>query len=303
MAKVTIITATYNRSAFYENLKRMVANQDYPHELLEWIIMDDSPASHSAYFPPLLDGIRVQYYHLQKKISLAHKRDLLNHKAGGKYIVNFDDDDYYPACRVSHAVDMLVKGGGNLAGGGIMYMYFTSNKRIYRLGPYCANHATAATMAYTKEYSSNHSFGTGHYAEESTFTEDWKSPMINLVPEKTVLALSHSENTIDKNIFLQGRYGQLGVTVHETDKHIDDFITEPDIFAFYSGLGYDGSKSTIATLEVVKKLETASHDIEHKHNVATANRIVNDLVREQARINIRRMFIDRLEPYPTPKLS
>jgi glycosyltransferase involved in cell wall biosynthesis len=301
--KVSIITATYNRSHFYENLKRMVANQDYPHDRIEWIIMDDSPVSHSSYFPDVVAGIKVQYYHLLKKIPLARKRDLLNHKATGQYIVNFDDDDYYPASRVSHAVDMMVRNAGNLAGGGIMYMYFTSNKKIYRLGPYCANHATAATMAYSKEYSRKHSFGSGHYAEESTFTDGWKQPMIDLAPEKTVLALSHSENTIDKNIFLDGRYGQLHVTVHETDKRLEDFIQEADILDFYRSLGYDGSKSTISTIEVKDILEKSANDIEQKYNVATVNRIINDLSREQSRVNIRRVLVDHLEPYPTPKFT
>ena len=56
-------------------------------------------------------------------------------------------------------------------------------------------------MAYSKEYSRAHSFGEGGYAEESKFTDNWKSPLVDLQPEKTVLALSHSSNTIDKNIF------------------------------------------------------------------------------------------------------
>ena len=46
-------------------------------------------------------------------------------------------------------------------------------------------------------------------------TESWKHPMVQLDPMKTVLALSHSDNTIEKTMFLEERYGHIGRTVHE----------------------------------------------------------------------------------------
>ena len=255
---VSIVTCTYKRHQFLDNLKTMVIAQDYPHDKLEWIIIDDTPDIDSSdLFPSKLDGISVHYFYLKKKIPLAHKRTLLNHKAIGKYIVNLDDDDYYPTCRVSHAVEKLMETGHPLAGSSKMFMYFSKDKSIYQLGPYRENHGTAATLAYTKEYTETHDFGKGNYAEEGVFTENWKHPMAILDPFKTVLALSHTNNTIEKTMFTEEKYGHLGRTVHETKHVLGDFInskTENEVYKFYDTLKYE-YKTNEFTKEVIDKME------------------------------------------------
>lgn len=258
----------------------MVKAQDYPHDKLEWIIMDDTPGiDSSSEFPKELDGITVRYYYLQKKVSLAKKRNLLNYQAQGKYIVNMDDDDYYPPCRVSHAVENLMKHGTPLVGSSKMFMYFSKDGSIYQLGPYRENHGTAATMAYTKEYTLSHDFGDGHYAEEGVFTEGWKHPMAQLDPMKTVLALSHSDNTIEKTMFLEERYGHLGRTVHETQLTLDNFVNkekEGIVHQFYSELSYE-YKTNEYTDEVIGKMEKNAAEAAMKYRQVAAQRMMQDL--------------------------
>lgn len=239
---VSIVTCTYNRVQFYENLKKLVAYQDYPHDRLEWIIADDSPISYPDKFPVYLDGISVRYFHLKQKIPLGKKRDFVNMLAKGKYIVNMDDDDFYPPCRVSHAVENLIKSGYPLAGSTTMFMYFCKDRKIYQFGPYNTSHATAATFAYTKAYADTHTFfdpSNGNYAEESTFTENGKTPMIQLDPMKVVLAVSHTDNTIEKTMFLEAKYGQIGRTIALTGFQLSDFIKPDDIYNFYLTMPYE----------------------------------------------------------------
>jgi glycosyltransferase involved in cell wall biosynthesis len=253
---VSIVTCTYNRKIFYENLKHIVADQNYPHDLLEWVIVDDSTESNAEMFPAVLDSISIRYFHLKNKIPLGKKRDFINRLAKGKYIVNFDDDDYYPPCRVSHAVDMLKKTNLSIAGCNIMFMYFCKNKQIYQLGPYGDNHATAATFAYTKEYTKTHTFfdpANGHYGEESVFTNNWQTPMAQLDPMKTTLTLSHTDNTIEKTMFLEEKYGQLNKTVRLTGLKISDFMGE-DYQQFYLNIPYEFKVNDISK-EVRKMLE------------------------------------------------
>ncbi len=291
---VSIITCTYKRQSFFSNLKNVVCAQDYPHDKLEWIIIDDTPGiDSSSEFPSLLDGIQVHYFYLKKKISIAKKRTLLNHKAKGVYIVNMDDDDYYPICRVSHAVETLQRSGKALAGSSKMFMFFSKDASIYQLGPYRENHGTAATLAYTKEYTLTHDFGDGNYAEEGVFTEEWKNPMEPLDPMKTVMALSHSNNTIEKTMFLEEKYGHLGRTVHETQLTLKDFIdqkTEPTVFDFYKNLQYE-YKVNEFTQEVIEKMEKNSQEAVQKYQQMAVERIVKDLTAVREQYNKEQFFL------------
>jgi hypothetical protein len=141
-----------------------------------------------------------------------------------------------------------------------MFMYFCKDRAIRQLGPYRENHGTAATLAYTKEYSKTHFYfdpSNGDYAEEGVFTEGWKHPMVQLDSMKTVLALSHTDNTIEKTMFLDEKFGQVGNTVNMVSLTLADFIDKqqyPDIYEFYATLHYehklnDLSKQVIAKME------------------------------------------------------
>jgi glycosyltransferase involved in cell wall biosynthesis len=261
---VSIVTGTFKRRSFLENLKKIVIRQDYPHHLIEWIIIDDSPHSNADLFPEAdLDGIKVRYYYFHRKVPLAIKRNHLNHQATGKYIINMDDDDYYPPCRVSHAVATLKGTNVDIVGNSTMFMYFTNDKKIYKLGPYGENHGTAATLAYTKEYTKTHDFGNSNFAEEQVFTCAWQSKLAQLDPMKSVLALSHSYNTIDKTMFLEGKYGQLGNTINETTLTLNDFIDDREIAEFYGALSYEKQPQDP---EVIAKMEKIVLDNSNKYH-------------------------------------
>ena len=294
---VSIVTCTYQRQQFFENLKNMVRAQDYPHNKLEWIIIDDTPdLDSSAVFPKDLDGIRVEYIYLKKKIALARKRTLLNHKANGVYIVNMDDDDYYPPCRVSHAVERLRASGKAIAGNSKMFMYFTKDGSVYQLGPYRENHGTAATLAFTKEYTKTHDFGHDNYAEEGVFTSDWSTPMENLDPMKTVLAMSHTNNTIEKTMFLEERHGHLGRTVHETKLTIDNFVNptkEKEVYDFYKGLKYE-YKENQYTKEVIDKMEKNTKDSLEKYRQLTGEKMAQELALARDRYAKEMLFVHNI---------
>ena len=111
-----------------------------------------------------------------------------------------DDDDYYSPERVSHVVTKFAQNPStNLAGSTEIYMYYTDIQTIYKLGPYDRNHATNGTMAWRLSYAKTHTYDeTVTHAEERSFLENYKHPMIQLDPFKVMLVMSHSENTFDK---------------------------------------------------------------------------------------------------------
>jgi len=195
---VSIVTPTYRRQPFMEQLLRCVRLQDYPQSLIETIILDDSPE-------PLVlreewtDGLNVRLIRSNAKVPLGEKRNRLNRFADGKIIVAFDDDDYYPSTRVSHAVEMLQSSGMKLAGSSLLLRWFVAADRLAALGPFHDRHSCNGAFAYTSGYARRHAYDAGAGdREEPSFTRNYTEPMVQLDSVKTMLAIAHHENTVPK---------------------------------------------------------------------------------------------------------
>jgi len=229
LPRVSVCTPTFNRRPFIESMIKCYEYQDYPKELLEWIIVDDGT---DKIEDMVKDKDYIKYYPLDEKITLGKKRNLMHTKCSGDIIVYMDDDDYYPPCRISHAVEVLMKNPKALcAGSSEMYIYFKHIESMYKFGPYSPNHATAATFAFRKELLKISSYDeTACLAEEKKFLKDYTIPFVQLDPLKTILVFSHNHNSFDKKRLLinaDQRYCKL------TSKTVSMFIKDKDLKEFY----------------------------------------------------------------------
>jgi glycosyltransferase involved in cell wall biosynthesis len=232
---VSIVTPTYNRAKFMEGLVACYAHQDYPKERMEWIMFDDGsePCGEEFLRHTKAAGLpNVRYIYDTVKVNIGAKRNRLNKEAKGDIIIAMDDDDFYPPERVSHVVHKFRSFPKiELAGSSEIFMYYKDNGQIIRLGPYGPNHATNGTMAWRKSYGKTHTYDeTVKCAEEKSFLEEYKHQMIQLDPFKTMLVMSHSLNTFNKDMF---RKQDDNPILRKTDMKIKDFIknrTIRDIF-------------------------------------------------------------------------
>jgi glycosyltransferase involved in cell wall biosynthesis len=203
---------------------------------MEWIILDDGEDSVRDVFEgPLvakIPNVRYIRYEPNKKLLIGAKRNILNKEARGDIIVAMDDDDYYSPDRVRHAVTKLSSFPKiELAGSSEIYMYYTDIQKIYRFGPYNINHATNGTMAWRKSYALTRSYDeTVTHAEEKSFLEEYKNPMVQLDPMKVMLVISHSENTFDKKKMRDSQ----SPFVHTTNMKIKDFIKSAKLREFFA---------------------------------------------------------------------
>ena len=232
---VSIVTPTYNRRRFIPSLIRMVQQQTYPRDRLEWIVYDDGQEP----VDDLLEAARttlpkLRYIFSDEKMTLGEKRNRLNQEATGDIIVAMDDDDYYVPQRVSAAVETLQKSPTvDLAGSSKVYMYFTDTKQIYVIGPYFTNHATNGTMAWRSRYSKTHSYDeTVVFAEEKSFLDNYKNPLIQLDCKDVMLVMSHSENTFDKTQLRSAN----NPLFKPTNMTLKDFIKDTKLLEFFSSL-------------------------------------------------------------------
>jgi hypothetical protein len=144
-----------------------------------------------------------------------------------------DDDDWYSPDRVAHVVTKFANYPTiQLAGCSELYMYYSDTGEILKIGPYNKNHATNGTMAHRKEYAETHFYDeTVTHAEEKSFLDNYKNPMIQLESMKTMLVISHSENTFDKSRF---RNEPNNPYIKKTKLKIRDFVKDKELREFFS---------------------------------------------------------------------
>ena len=155
---VSVCTPTFNRRPFIGPLIECLKKQDYPEEKIEWIVVDDG----SDKIEDLVKDLpRVTYIKLDEKVTLGKKRNIMNSKAKGDFIVYMDDDDYYPEDRISHGVETLLQNPEYLIAGcdKLLIYYGEPENMLIQIGPYRKNHATAATFVFRKELLLNQKSG------------------------------------------------------------------------------------------------------------------------------------------------
>ena len=230
---VSLVTPTYNRRRFIPSLIRIVEQQTYPRDKMEWIIYDDGQEEVRDLFEAAKDRLPViRFIHSEDKMTLGEKRNRLNEEASGEIIVAMDDDDYYFPERVEVAVKTLLANPTvHLAGSSEVYMYFSDAKEIYKVGPYFPNHATNGTMAWTNAYAKTHRYDeTVVYAEERSFLENYKNSLIQLPPMKVMLVISHSDNTFDKRDLRTAD----NPLIQKTALKLEDFIGDLSLREFFA---------------------------------------------------------------------
>jgi glycosyltransferase involved in cell wall biosynthesis len=233
---VSVLTPTYNRRRFLPSLIECYKAQTYPKDRMEWVVFDDGTDCVKDIFDEAAKTIPNLHYirhePVPDKLLIGAKRNRLNKEAKGDILVAMDDDDFYSPERVSHVVFKFAQQPKvELAGSSEIYMYYTDIGVIYKLGPYDKNHATNGTMAWRDTYAKTHTYDeTVTHAEERSFLDNYKHPMIQLDPFKVMLVISHTENTFDKKKL---RDDPSNPFVQKTGMKLNAFIKSTGLRTFF----------------------------------------------------------------------
>jgi glycosyltransferase involved in cell wall biosynthesis len=208
---VSIVTISqYSRRKCLINLSKMINSQVYKN-ITEWIIVDGSrnledSMKYEKYIISqwktltlLPFNLEIIYIPLKPNQYLSDLRNTGNNACHGDIIVCMDDDDYYPPTRVSHAVYRLLNSSALIAGCSNVYMYLYLSDKLIQFKKFSNDHSTNNCLAYKKEYLIYCSYKPGLLCgEESSFTNDFSEPMVQLDPKKCIVVSAHSNNTVDK---------------------------------------------------------------------------------------------------------
>jgi glycosyltransferase involved in cell wall biosynthesis len=230
LPRVSICTPTFNRRPFFKGIIRNVMLQNYPKELIEWVIVDDGtdPIEDLVKDIPFVKYFKTEKMPLGKKRNYMH--DMCSFKEDNAIIVYMDDDDYYPTDRVSHAVDKLTHSSALCAGSSEIYIWFNTLNKMYRFGPYGPNHATAGTFAFKRALLKETRYeDDALLAEEKHFLKNYTIPFVQLNPIKSILVFSHEQNTFDKRRLIDTN----NKMCNESSLKVKDFIKSEEIQTFY----------------------------------------------------------------------
>jgi glycosyltransferase involved in cell wall biosynthesis len=238
----------------------MIRRQTYP-EILEWIIVEGSPHPtlaeqngiflkqfiHQVAYQTTIPTIKYIPYSGKK---LGGLRNLSNDHSKGQIMVCFDDDDYYPPERIEHAVKRLQNSHAEIAGVTNIYIYDFQygeklNLRLFQFCGFSMNHSTNNAMAYKREYLSYHRYDeNATYAEETSFTDGFTAPMVQLNPHKTVITISHFENTVCKKQFCNDSHPYVKEKQNRNILQIIPFEIYQSMLRIYCGGGFAAKNET-----------------------------------------------------------
>ena len=176
---VSIITPSYNSSAFIKETIESVLAQSYPH--WEMIIVDDKSKDESVHVIKqyVEDDPRIQLICLTQNHGAAEARNTAIKRAAGKYIAFLDSDDIWVPTKLEEQVTFMQK--GNIA------FSFTSYSLISEEGNHMGIEVTAPEIVDYKYLIGNTTIGCLTVMLDRQQIKHIEMPIIQ--PEDTALWL------------------------------------------------------------------------------------------------------------------
>ena len=194
---ISCIMPTYNRREYVPRAIGCFLRQDYTN--LELIVADDGNDAVADLMP---DDRRVRYFRLPRKLTIGAKRNFACDQAGGEIIVHWDDDDWYPANRVSRQMDAMTASGADISGTSRVYYRETGGGKafLYQYDGGARPWVAGNTLAYRRNFWQRNRFPDVQVAEDSRFI--WNSARASVHDLKDpglCVASVHASNACPKS--------------------------------------------------------------------------------------------------------
>lgn len=230
---VSVVTPTWNRGAFLPYLLYMYRYQDYPADRRELVILDDSPQSHQSIIDRLTQNhpekFNIRYIYHPEKLTLGRKRNMLNELALGEYILCMDDDDYYPSDKISYTIEMMQRHRALISGSDQIPIWYSHINRLFKSRSFGPQNILNGTFCYHRNYLKKHRYDDEcNLGEEEGFTNQFTVNPLQLPGERTIICISHSQNTFDKDFVLGSSEPQ--------ETSLAQAITDPMLKNWYQSL-------------------------------------------------------------------
>ena len=246
---VSIVTITQlKRYESLEILCELIKTQTYKH-IIEWVIVEGSKEREDALknkenIELLKKSIDIPIIYIEwNGYKLGELRNQGNNACKGDITVCMDDDDFYFPTRVQYAVEKLKASKFLIAGCSNILLYDFFLEKLYKFKNFGIYHSTNNCMAWKKEYLlKNRHDSDKEFAEETSFTNTFTEPMVQLETEHTLIVSSHNMNTYNKREILVGGTNKFNPTLDEVNEPITKYISK-NIFDRMRSLYYKECES------------------------------------------------------------
>jgi glycosyltransferase involved in cell wall biosynthesis len=222
---VSCIMPTCDRRDFVSQAIGYFLRQDYPDR--ELIVVDDGAQPVGDLAP---EDARIKYVRLDEKLTLGGKRNTACDLANGEVIVHWDDDDWYPARRLTAQVQALLANRADVCGTSRLLFYEPSTDRSWEYS-YSAPGATwvsGSSLAYWKSFWQGNRFDNIQVGEDSRFVLEGPSRTVFDLKDPTLcVATVHGGNTCPRQT--NGSFWRIEQSARVREVLGDDFH-------FYGGM-------------------------------------------------------------------
>jgi glycosyltransferase involved in cell wall biosynthesis len=193
---VSALMPTYNRRDFFPRAMKCFLSQDYPN--LELVVLDDGEDSIKNLLP---DNPRIKHYHELPKKNHGQKMNRCFELMQGEIGIVFDDDDWYPANRISRQIIPMIENPAlEITGTTTLYYYVHGTNKAYQYSS-PSSIAWLASIAVRKSTWERHHFdaipgGADYNFQKQTPREN----RLDLHDPALVIAASHTTNACKKTL-------------------------------------------------------------------------------------------------------
>lgn len=223
---ISIVTPTGNRRKIFPLAIRNFMSFIYPHDKLEWIIVDDGEEEMEDLIPK---DSRIKYYKLQvvKRMSIGKKRNYCVEKCNNKIIIHMDDDDFYTPENLLARVKCLLKykiDGIECVGCSDVGTY-ELNQCLSSIGSNGKRFLTESSLCYYKYFWKKRKFDEKDTKGEYKYFLEYRQDQCKTIPFQFVtIALTHWQNTTE-NL----RVGK-GISSKNPNQDLLNFLAPEDQF-------------------------------------------------------------------------
>ena len=198
--RISIITpTTLSRSKFLPLLVNNVLSQNYPHELLEWVVVGDMDPRTKDIFLKIFEDIKLitcKYYECDIMDNIGRKRNFACSLAKSKIFANMDSDDFYQRSYLEYSIKTMKEHKVSLVGARDMLIFYPDigGKMTFVRGV----RAHEASMVYRKSHWAKYKYANVKNAEGVNLLI--RGTYFNEVDIRQIMiCFAHGDNTFNKD--------------------------------------------------------------------------------------------------------
>ena len=211
---ISVITPTYNREKFIEIAFHNLLATDYPHDKIEWVVIEDNENKEKMYSEKIISfqiqsNIKLKYIPIEGRMSIGEKRNHGIENASNDIILFMDDDDHYPVTSFRRRVAWLLKGikkdnKCNIACCTTIALYDlqfgTSAVNVPPFDIPFGQRISEATLTFKKSAWNERKFSDVSIAEGESWISGREDQVLELQPQQIIVAFSHGKNMSSRKI-------------------------------------------------------------------------------------------------------